>query len=89
MALADEHGGTVTPEAAGRQGYYAGRSNPYPAGHVWHIQWRRGYQVAAGREAIAALAQTDGEMRFAREVLAGCWDHRRDVAREIERERGQ
>lgn len=51
MALADEHGGTVTPKTAGRQGYYRGDSNPYPAGHVWHMDWRRGYEAAAAREA--------------------------------------
>lgn len=51
MALADEHGGTVTPEAAGRQGYYRGDTNPYPAGHVWRMDWRRGYEFAAAKEA--------------------------------------
>ena len=40
--------------------------------------------VAAGRQEIARLAQNDGETQFAREVLAGCWDHRSDVARAIE-----
>ena len=39
----------------------------------------------AGRKEIAALAQTAGEAQFAREVLAGCWDHRGDVKAAIER----
>lgn len=36
-----------------------------------------------GREHIARLAEADGEMIFAREVRAGCWDHRNDVAAAI------
>lgn len=31
------------------------------------------------RKAIADLAKGDNEHQFAREVLAGCWDHRDDV----------
>lgn len=31
------------------------------------------------RAHIAALARKAGEIVFAGEVLAGCWDHRRDV----------
>lgn len=38
-----------------------------------------------GREHIAKLAEADGEHAFAREVLAGCWDHRNDVSRAIAR----
>ena len=45
--------------------------------------------ILAGREAIARMAEANGELQFAREVRAGCWDHRNDVAREIKRERGQ
>lgn len=41
--------------------------------------------IKAGRERIANLAERDGEITFAREVLAGCWDHRRDVAAAIAR----
>jgi hypothetical protein len=37
--------------------------------------------LAAGRERIARLADEDGERMFAREVRAGCWDHRSDVQR--------
>lgn len=37
----------------------------------WHIQ--------QGREQVAKLARADGEETFAREVQAGCWDHRNDV----------
>lgn len=37
----------------------------------------------AGREHIAKLAEADGELTFAREVRAGCWDHRSDVAHAI------
>lgn len=40
-----------------------------------------------GREHIAKLAEADGEIIFAREVRAGCWDHRRDVAEAIHRYR--
>lgn len=39
----------------------------------------------AGREHIAQLAKADGEHTFAREVLAGCWDHRADVKAAIAR----
>jgi hypothetical protein len=49
--------------------------------------------VLAGREAIAVLAERDGENIFAGEVRAGCWDHRRDIklaiARAIEAEQFQ
>lgn len=31
------------------------------------------------REIIARRAEDDGEMKFAREVRAGAWDHRNDV----------
>lgn len=41
--------------------------------------------VRKGREHIAVLAEADGERIFAREVRAGCWDHRRDVAAAIKR----
>ena len=40
--------------------------------------------VAAGRAAIAEKARAAGETVFAREVEAGCWDHRNDVAKAIE-----
>lgn len=39
--------------------------------------------VMAGREHIAKLAEDDGELIFAREVRAGAWDHRSDVANAI------
>ena len=45
--------------------------------------------VSAGREVIARMAESDGEARFAREVRAGCWDHRHDVSREIEKAKGK
>jgi len=38
-----------------------------------------------GREEIAKLADADGEFVFAREVRAGCWDHRNDVSKAISR----
>jgi hypothetical protein len=40
--------------------------------------------VTAGRAAIARLAEQDSEFQFAREVRAGCWDHRRDVSAMIQ-----
>lgn len=36
--------------------------------------------IEQARETIAVLARADGEDGFAREVLAGAWDHRSDVA---------
>jgi len=35
--------------------------------------------IEQAREHIAKLAEADGELVFAREVRAGCWDHRQDV----------
>ena len=35
--------------------------------------------IESARERVAALAEKNGELRFAREVRAGCWDHRSDV----------
>lgn len=35
--------------------------------------------IEQARELIAKLAEKDGEIQFAREVRAGCWDHRNDV----------
>lgn len=35
--------------------------------------------IEQARDFIAALAEREGEMQFAREVRAGAWDHRRDV----------
>ena len=35
--------------------------------------------IEEARKVIADLATKDGETVFAREVLAGAWDHRRDV----------
>lgn len=35
--------------------------------------------IEEAREHIAALAEADGELTFAREVRAGVWDHRSDV----------
>lgn len=38
-------------------------------------------QRKIGRSSIAELARADNELLFAKEVLAGCWDHRNDVMR--------
>lgn len=38
-----------------------------------------GRSLVAARERVARLAEKDGEVVFAREVRAGCWDHRNDV----------
>lgn len=35
--------------------------------------------IDEARKVIAGLAVADGEYTFAREVLAGAWDHRNDV----------
>jgi hypothetical protein len=35
--------------------------------------------IKQAREIIAKLAEKAGEYTFAREVRAGCWDHRYDV----------
>jgi hypothetical protein len=35
--------------------------------------------IKEARERVAKLAERDGEKQFAREVRAGCWDHRNDV----------
>lgn len=35
--------------------------------------------IQEAREVIAKLAESEGELQFAREVRAGAWDHRRDV----------
>ena len=37
----------------------------------------------AGREYIAKMAEADGQIIFARQVRAGCWDSRDDVAAAI------
>lgn len=34
--------------------------------------------IEDAREALAKRAEQDGEVTFAREVRAGCWDHRSD-----------
>lgn len=34
--------------------------------------------LLAAREKLAKLAEEDKEFIFAREVRAGCWDHRND-----------
>lgn len=36
-------------------------------------------KLIEARERVAKCAERDGEMVFAREVRAGCWDHRNDV----------
>lgn len=52
MALEDEHGGTVSPEQAGRIAFYRGEHrNPYPASHPDYAAWRTGYASAVAREA--------------------------------------
>lgn len=35
--------------------------------------------IQDARKVIADLAMKDGEVVFAKEVLAGCWDHHSDV----------
>lgn len=35
--------------------------------------------IEEAREYVASLADQEGEKQFAREVRAGCWDHRNDV----------
>lgn len=35
--------------------------------------------IEEARERVAKLADRDREVQFAREVRAGCWDHRNDV----------
>ena len=35
--------------------------------------------IEEAREYVAALADKEGETRFAREVRSGAWDHRNDV----------
>ena len=45
--------------------------------------------IQAGRNRIAALAEKDGEVIFARQVRAGCWDHRRDVSVAIRKAKGE
>ena len=42
-------------------------------------------QIEAARAEIAAKAEAAGERTFAREVIAGCWDHRNDVMAALER----
>lgn len=40
--------------------------------------------IEEARNYIAKLAEADGELKFAREVRAGCWDHRADVQRALD-----
>lgn len=35
--------------------------------------------IEQAREYVASLADKESETQFAREVRAGCWDHRSDV----------
>ncbi len=35
--------------------------------------------IEEARERVAKIAEQNGEVIFAREVRAGCWDHRNDV----------
>lgn len=35
--------------------------------------------IEQAREFVARLADQESETQFAREVRAGCWDHRADV----------
>jgi hypothetical protein len=35
--------------------------------------------LVEARERVSRLAERDGEIIFAREARAGCWDHRNDV----------
>lgn len=35
--------------------------------------------IEQAREVVATAAEADGELKFAREVRAGCWDSRHDV----------
>lgn len=41
--------------------------------------------IEEARKIIADKATQQGEIAFAREVLAGCWDHRNDVQKELNR----
>ncbi|MBN9601847.1 MAG: hypothetical protein J0G33_02840 [Afipia felis] len=43
--------------------------------------------IEEARERVATLAGEDGEIIFAREVRAGCWDHRSDVQAALRGER--
>jgi hypothetical protein len=36
-------------------------------------------EIETARERVAKVAEAHGEHQFAREVRAGCWDHRNDV----------
>lgn len=40
--------------------------------------------IEEARNHIAKLAEADGELKFAREVRAGAWDHRADVQRALD-----
>lgn len=44
-------------------------------------------KIEEARERVAKLAERDGETSFAREVRAGCWDHRGDVQAALRGER--
>lgn len=44
-------------------------------------------KIEEARERVAVLAERDGEIVFAREVRAGCWDHRNDVQAALRGER--
>ena len=37
------------------------------------------WTIEQARAFVAELAEKEGEIQFAREVRAGCWDHRNDV----------
>jgi hypothetical protein len=41
--------------------------------------------IEQAREYVATLADREGENQFAREVRAGCWDHRNDVQSAFQR----
>lgn len=43
--------------------------------------------IEEARERVARVAEKDGETLFAREVRAGCWDHRSDVQAALRGER--
>ena len=49
------------------------------------VEQLRAAAIQKGREKIALIAEKNGEQIFAREVRAGCWDHRNDVGRAIDR----
>jgi len=40
---------------------------------------KKSISIEDARQRLARVAEQNGERQFAREVLAGCWDHRNDL----------